>query len=398
MLTTPLYPVSFKHISRNDHRMAEQVVEVFLPDDPRIEDFHSLSGEDKLKVVRLGLAFLSEGTKHLQKWNSGEWEATIKGIEERNHAEKERLMEQIRASETQFTDYVHASKIRQDALAVEIGDSERRRCRAEVEQLRSQNESLAGQLERQQTHIHKASADHEERKEKKLNEMRDFYEAKMQSLDDKVEEMRKEKDAVIERFSQYTHNSSVRGRDGEEWVYGRLNMTFPKADVEDTHTQPGRGDFIVREEGMTMMVEAKNYSRNVQKAEIDKFYRDIDSPANSDIQCAAFVSLKTGIAGKADFELEVRNGIPVLFIHTLEDNFMNLLLAWKFFKLMVSQGDMDLSDKEVCDGFRNTAKALKRNFAKMRKNADKYHTETLAAIAEQETEVINLYGLTKLKF
>ena len=54
--------------------MSEQVVEVFLPDDPRIEEFHSLSGEDKLKVVRLGLAFLSEGTKHLQKWNSGEWE------------------------------------------------------------------------------------------------------------------------------------------------------------------------------------------------------------------------------------------------------------------------------------------------------------------------------------
>ena len=77
---------------------------------------------------------------------------------------------------------------------------------------------------------------------------------------------------------------------------------------------------------------------------------------------------------------------------------MNLLLAWKFFKLMVSQDDMDLSDKEICDGFRNTAKALKRNFAKMRKNADKHHTETLAAIAEQEAEVINLYGLTKLKF
>ena len=57
-----------------------------------------------------------------------------------------------------------------------------------------------------------------------------------------------------------------------------------------------------------MMVDAKNYSRNVQKAEIDKFYRDIDSPANSDIQCAAFVSLKTGIAGKADFERNDRAG------------------------------------------------------------------------------------------
>jgi len=348
--------------------------------------------------VRLGLAFLSEGTKHLQKWNNGEWETTIKAIEERNQLERDRLLEQIRTNETQFTDYVHTSKVRQDALAKEIGDSERRRCRAEVEQLRSQNDSLTTQIERHNTHIQKLSMDYEDRREKRLDEQRNYYEEKLISLEQKLEDMRKEKDLVIEKFSQYTHNSSVRGRDGEEWLYGRLNMTFPKADIEDTHNQPGRGDFILREDGINMMIEAKNYSRNVQKAEIDKFYRDIDNPSNSDIQCAVFVSLKTGIAGKADFELEVRNGIPILFIHTLEDNFMNILLAWKFFRLMIAQDDMDLSDKEICDGFRNVAKTLKRNFAKMRKNADKYHTDTLCSIAEQETEIINLYSLTKIKF
>ena len=374
------------------------LVEVFLPNDPKIKEFYSLSLEDKTKVVRLGLAFLSEGTNHLQKWNNCEWEATIKAVEDRNQLERDKLMEQIRTNDAQFTNYVHTSNVRQDALAKEIGDSERRRCRAEVVQLMSQNESLTAQIAKHHLHIHKLSSDYDERKEKKLDDQRDYYENKMKVIEDKVEDMRKEKDAVIERFSQYTHNSSVRGRDGEEWVYGRLNMIFPKAEIEDTHTQPGRGDFIIREEGITMMVEAKNYSRNVQKAEIDKFYRDIDSPANSDIQCAAFVSLKTGIAGKADFELEVRNGVPVLFIHTLEDNFMNLLLAWKFFRLMVSQDDMDLSNKEIFDGFRNTARGLKRNFAKMRKNADKYHTDTLTSIAEQETQVINLYGLTQMKF
>jgi len=378
--------------------MVDEVVEVFLPDDPRIEDFHGLSGEDKLKVVRLGLAFLSEGTKHLQKWNNGEWGGTIKAMEERNQLERDRLLAQIRANETQFTDYVHTSKVRQDALAKEIGDSERRRCRAEVEQLRSHNESLTAQIERAQTHMHTLSTDYDQRQERKLTEQRGYYETKLQSLESKLEEVRKEKDTVVERFSQYTNNSFVRGRDGEEWVYGKLNMTFPKADIEDTHAQPGRGDFILREGGITMMIEAKNYSRNVQKAEIDKFYRDIDSAANSDVQCAVFVSLKTGISSRDDFELEVRNGKPIIFMHSLEDNFMNILLAWKFFSLVVAQDNLDLSDKELCDGFKNASKALKRNFSKMRKNADKYHTETLAALAEQETEVLKLYGLTGLKY
>ena len=77
---------------------------------------------------------------------------------------------------------------------------------------------------------------------------------------------------------------------------------------------------------------------------------------------------------------------------------MNILLAWKVFRLIISHDGMDLSDKEICDGFRNTAKSLKRNFAKMRKQADKHHTDTLTSIAEQENEVIHLYGLTKMKF
>lgn len=378
--------------------MTEQVVETLLPDDPDIEPFYRMCGEDKLKVVRLGLLFVAEGTKQMRRWSDSKWEEALRAAETQASAEQHRLREKARASEVQFSEYVEASKARHDALAEEIRDNERRRCASEVEQLREQNDSLSAQLEQYRGEAMKLSREYEERRETKEAELRDHYERKLACLETKNEEMRKEKDAVLERFGQYTHNSSVRGREGEEWVFGRLNMTFPKADIEDTHTQPGRGDFIVREDGMTMMVEAKNYSRNVQKGEIDKFYRDIDSPSNSDVQCAVFVSLKTGIAGKEDFELEVRGGIPVIFIHSLEDNFMNLMLAWKFFRLLTTQDDMDLTDKEARDGFRNAARSLKRNFAKMRKNADKHHTDTLAAIADQEAEIIGLYGVAGVGF
>ena len=248
----------------------EEVVEVFLLDDNRIKEFYSLSAEDKIKVIRLGLAFYSEGIKHLQKWNNIDWENSIKSIEQQNKIEQDRLLEKIRINETQFNDYVHTSKIRQDALAKEIGDNERMRCSSEIQQLRSQNESLTQQIERFHVNMHKLSSDYDDRREKNLCEQRNYYENKISALECRVEEIRKEKDTVIEKFSQYTHNSSVRGRDGEEWVYCQLNMTFPKGDIEDTHTQPGRGDFILRQEGMTMMIEAKNYSRNVQKAEIDQ--------------------------------------------------------------------------------------------------------------------------------
>jgi len=53
-------------------------------------------------------------------------------------------------------------------------------------------------------------------------------------------------------------NSSLRGRDGEDVVMEQLTTLFPKADVEDTHATPHRGDFIVRHDDMTVMIETKN--------------------------------------------------------------------------------------------------------------------------------------------
>ena len=47
------------------------------------------------------------------------------------------------------------------------------------------------------------------------------------------------------------------------------------------------------------------------------------------------VSLNTGICCKEDFELEIRNNKPILFLHKLQDNLYHLRLAVKFFKLIL---------------------------------------------------------------
>ena len=70
---------------------------------------------------------------------------------------------------------------------------------------------------------------------------------------DKRDSMRQDYESKLQR----QQNSSLKGKDGEGMVYSRLNMMFPTADVEDTHTIPHRGDFILRVEGMTVMIETK---------------------------------------------------------------------------------------------------------------------------------------------
>ena len=90
-------------------------------------------------------------------------------------------------------------------------------------------------------------------------------------------------------------------------MFQTLNLLFPKNTIEDTHTEAGRGDFIMTEGEFVMMLEIKNYTGNVNKTEIDKFYRDVKSENNHDITCAVFIRLRTGIANKPDFEFEVVN-------------------------------------------------------------------------------------------
>ena len=106
------------------------------------------------------------------------------------------------------------------------------------------------------------------------------------------------------------------------------------------------------------MVENKNYSKNVQKSEIDKFYRDLERESNNDIQYAVFVSMNTGICNRDDFAFEVRNGKPIIFIHKK--------------RLRIFSKNIDLSDKDVICGFKNVSTNVKRNFNKQKSILDKF--------------------------
>ena len=349
--------------------MEEEMIEVYIPDNSDVKDFHTMSSHDKIMTIKLGLIMMKYGTEKILCWKNDKWKEELGRIKNTQNDEILELTSQLQAAERDYNAHITISKQRQDSLIAEVKQTERARLQCEIEDLRKNNETL------------------DEKYNTRLNENRDFYENKLSILQEKY-------NTAISRGQ----NSTLKGKEGEEFIQGKLNMLFPQAEIEDTHSIPHRGDFIVREEDFNMMIENKNYSRNVQKSEIDKFYNDIDNPANSDIQCAVLVSLNTGICSKPDFCFEIRNMIPILFIHRLQNNFENLRLAAKFFKLITCQNGVDLSSKEVIDHFRNLASTIKRNFNKQKTRLDKFHTEQLEIVAEQECKISELYALVKQKF
>ncbi len=345
------------------------MLSVELPDMPSTREFSSLAVEHRERVVRLGMEVVSHAEDCVHKWDDSAWQDRVAGLQT--------------ALKSQAEDASH-----QLASAVAAAKSAERACsNAEIVRLREDADRWRKELaELQLVSAHDRDAkmaNMQDKWEKRADALRADYEGRLEGLRERLEEAQGRQ-----------HCSSKKGNRGEEHVLAQLNILFPQAEIEDTHTTPGRGDFVVRDSELVMMVETKNYTRNVPKAEVDKFFRDLDNPGNEDFQCAVLVSLRSGVCCRDDFSFEMHGNRPVLFIHHLEQNFDNLVLAAKFFQLVLGARDtVDLETKATQDGLRSAATALKRGYTKQRTQLNRFQTAHLALIAEQEARLVQLYGL-----
>ena len=177
-------------------------------------------------------------------------------------------------------------------------------------------------------------------------------------------------------------------------MYFELNSRFPSAEIIDTHKETGRGDFILKD-GITVLIETKNYKKNVTKPEITKFYRDIDT--NHDIDCGLFLSLESGVCAKADFSLEVRDKKPIIFLHNITKNMKHIDIAISYFRMILSSG-IDLSSKEIVDKIKNDIPMIKKNWNKMKQKIKKFECDMMDCVIQQEIFVKNIFHNVKIKY
>ena len=207
-----------------------------------------------------------------------------------------------------------------------------------------------------------------------------------------LEEERNKREKLIIR----DQNSTIKGIDGEDFTLQELNKRFPTSEIEDTHKESNRGDFIIKIKNMQIMIENKNYSRNVPKVEIEKFYSDIKN--NADINGGVFVSLKSGICKKEDFQLEIIEGKPIVFLHKLLQNMDNITKAVMIIQLICDKECIDLNNKEILDKLKNFSPTLKRNLSKMKKSLKKHENDMLSCLINQEQIVKEVFNMFKIKY
>ena len=147
----------------------------------------------------------------------------------------------------------------------------------------------------------------------------------------------------------------------------------------------------MKENDFIMLIETKNYKKNVTKPEIEKFYRDMET--NNDIQCGLFLSLKSGICNREDLHLEVINGKPIMFVHNCLKNMENIDFSVRIFKLILNTDSIDLSNKEVYEKIKNTIPMVKRYWNKIRSKIQKFEKDMTQCISEQETMIRDIFKL-----
>ena len=202
---------------------------------------------------------------------------------------------------------------------------------------------------------------------------------------------------MINRNRNITKNSGKKGQVGENWVFNNLLKIFPTYEVIDSHAKGHKGDFIIKGENLICMLESKNYSKNVTKREITKFYKDIDS--NDEYNCAVLLSITSGVCNKNDFCFEFRNGKPVLFLHNVFDNPQNIKIAIDVFKLILKNMDcFDVAKEEMQLQLKEKIKDIISIHKKCVSNLNDYNklmNQLFQKQWENLTEFFELFNLEK---
>jgi hypothetical protein len=118
---------------------------------------------------------------------------------------------------------------------------------------------------------------------------------------------------ILKKFE----NGSTKGNMSENILYNILLSLFPCATIDHVGNElKETGDIVlIRNNKPKILIENKDHeSKNVTKQEVDKFIRDCEIQKCSGVMFAQH----RGICNKEHFELQIHNGIVLLYVHEVK--------------------------------------------------------------------------------
>ena len=363
--------------------------------DKRLEKFSKLNEEQQLRAIEIGCLIMEVGEDKYLRIKNGEKRDEIDKLNKMYIKELDSLKNEIKERERNLTEFKSKTQIEKRDLILEIKTEMKEKYEtlyddkitgldSEISNLKQKNDSIMQkQLESQQKYYEDLLLSKKENGEI-AEKIRAEYNQKLEVYREKIDEINKKNE-----------NSTIKGQIGEDWVYNELLRQFPMAEIRDHHTKGHTGDFSIVEEDATGMIESKNYNRNVNKKEVEKFRKDMKE--NDSYKYGIFLSLTRGVVNRKDFSLEFIMGKPVIFLHKVKENSKNIKTAYNICKLILKNMDcFDIQKEETQQLLKEIIKSYTTNHKKILSNLkdfDLQMTKQLESQFNQFTQIIQLINV-----
>lgn len=320
--------------------------------------FVSLDPKTKTHVIESGLRMLDAEHTCVEQLGSEQWTSRLDELKEVHKLAMLNKDAEHRAQLERLENHISETReLHKSAIRTAVAEADTRRQAAE--------DLCSSQV----TEIHRLNQTLFDKVKFEVQQVRDEYEKRLTEAADREKETRDTLAAMVVRKTK----STTKGADGEATMVELLHRCFPTAEIEDCSGKPGLGDFVLLDADVCMMVEAKNYKRNVAKAEIDKFMRDMEN--NPNYTCGILASLESGISGFPDFTLGTVASRPVVYLHNVIDNPEKLQYAYAVFEMIHSIENLDLGKQSVLEAVNREIADKQRRTRALRTLAEKQMSE-----------------------
>lgn len=359
-----------------------KMLELHLPDNKITNEFIKLPKEKRELCIKLGIDCLKGSDINVEKFYNQEVsiirEEGEKKIKELEVELEKQKIEHANDLQNSAERVYKQTKLEQDQIIKELRntvnekDDKFFKLQSTVEsEKRNESESFNVKMINE---LNKKNEDSRKREDK----IREDYEKKLQEERDKNN-----------KLEILKNNSSLKGKQGEQEMEQILNLMFPKAEVTMCSSEGKRGDFNVVEDNMNMMIDVKNYTKNVQKVEIEKFHRDMKE--NPQYTCGVLISMSSGVCAKDDMSIDIVNERPILYLHNFSENTNKMKYALQVIKMIHTTENLNLKDQETINFIKVTQKELKKDYITSKKDLDKFYKKMTTNLERHQELIKKLF-------
>ncbi len=380
--------------------ITDSVVNIAIPnitDKELLNKIIKLSGQKLIKVLELGIIAYESMENQKQRWENSDFSLKIKNIESSQKETEKKYLNELESKNRIIKDLRREFSVKQTHLHKQTEESISLNYKGQLNFKDETIENITKQLKESQNNIDTLRKNFNNTEMARRDELTKEHKNEIQEIranyDKKIETMQES----LMSIQKVNDNSFFKGKVGEDKMKQTLTMLFPKNEIEDTHSQPGRGDFIIScKNDKKILIDNKDYSSNVPKKEIDKFEKDIRE--NADVFGGILISNSSGVSKKDDFQIDIIDSKPVMYLHNTNNNNNKIKCAVDLIESILCANHVDFQDKEICDKLSKISSEIKRKISKIKRDMDKHAKNIIETVINIETLVKDIFLNTKTKY